>query len=328
MSGAAAGKETPIESIDGGIITVSSAFDGTNGKDALDKLAVGDEIMIDNSDYLAIQTFQRHQVLDKSYHVYDQYRDSEGNPKYPQAPMLVAPFIAMSGGGCIPDGSIHGKVICVCSLLDESAFAWHGDWYRNAVRRAKGGDERDCFRLYYNDHCIHDDRAEHLDDPQHQVDYLGILHQALLDVADWCEKGIAPLPTTNYRIVDGQVEIPQSAEERGGLQPVVEAYANQEKCLIVKAGEPVIFTARIEVPRGAGQVTSAAWDFERTGNFREELELHKKEGGRVAETKTEHAFTACGTYFPVIKVKSNRKGTKEDIFTQCKNLDRVRVVVV
>lgn len=35
-----------------------------------------------------------------------------------------------------------------------------------------------------------------------------------------------------------------------------------------------------------------------------------------------------GTYFPVIKVQSNRKGTLDDIYTQCKNLDRVRVVVV
>lgn len=308
LSGAAAGKETPVETIKDGIITVSSAFDGTNGKNALEGLAIGDEILIDNSDYLAIQTFQRHQIPDESYHVYDQYRDAEGNPKYPQVPVLVAPFIAMSGGGCIPDGNIHGKMICVCSLLDESAFAWHGDWYRNAVRKAKGGDERDCFRLYYNDHCIHDDRAEYLDDPQHQVDYLGILHQALLDVADWCEKGIAPFPTTEYRVVDGQVEVPQRAAERGGLQPVVEAFADQKKSITVKAGESVTFTARIEVPYGAGQVTSAAWDFERTGNFKEESELHKEEGGRVAEVKTEHIFAACGTYFPVIKVKSNRKG--------------------
>lgn len=327
QSGAAAGKETPIETIENGVITVSSAFDGSNGKDALEGLQVGDEIMIDNSDYLAIQTFQRHQVPDSSYQVYDQYRDLDGNPKYPQIPILVAPFIAQSGGGCVPAGNIHGKVICVCSILDESAFAWHGDWYRNAVRKAKGGDESDCFRLYYNDHCIHDDRAEYLDDPQHQVDYLGILHQALLDVADWCEKGTVPLPSTNYRVVDGQVEVPQSAEERGGLQPVVEAFADNKKCITVKARETVVFTARIEVPHGAGQVTSAAWDFEMTGTFMEVTELEKEEGGRVANIKTEHAFADPGTYFPVVKVKSNRKGLKEDIFTQCKNLDRIRVIV-
>lgn len=49
------------------------------------------------------------------------------------------------------------------------------------------------FRLYYNDNCVHEDNTERLNDPkqsdpQHQVDYLGVLHQVLLDLADWCEK--------------------------------------------------------------------------------------------------------------------------------------------
>ncbi|MDY2654514.1 MULTISPECIES: hypothetical protein [Eisenbergiella] len=43
------------------------------------------------------------------------------------------------------------------------------------------------------------------------MDYLGIRHQALLDMADWCEKGIAPVPSTNYRVNDGQIEIPAGA---------------------------------------------------------------------------------------------------------------------
>lgn len=34
-----------------------------------------------------------------------------------------------------------------------------------------------------------------------------------------------------------------------------------------------------------------------------------------------------GRYYPCIKVQSNRNGDLSDIFTQCKNLDRVKVVV-
>lgn len=231
MSGRAKGKECPIDKIEGELLNVSSAYDGSNGTDSLAGLAEGDQIMIDNSDYLAMQTLQRHQVPDASYRVYDQYRDEDGKPLYPQLPVLIAPLIAQNGGGSVPDGRINGKVIAVCSILDESALAWHGDWYRNAVRKAKDGDEENWFRLYYNDHCIHDDRAGYLDDKQHQVDYLGILHQALLDLADWCEKGIAPLPTTSYRLEDGQIKVPETAGERGGLQPVVDARANGEKAL-------------------------------------------------------------------------------------------------
>ncbi len=142
--------------------------------------------------------------------------------------------------------------------MDESALAWHGDWYRNAVRKAKEGDEENWFRLYYNDHCIHDDRAGYLDDKQHQVDYLGVLHQALLNMADWCKKGSlpCPLPVTVWRTDRWRAA---TRQKRGGLQPVVDARANGEKSITVKAGEPVSFTARIEVQPIAGKVTAAAW---------------------------------------------------------------------
>lgn len=325
LSGAAEGKEAPVEDIRQGVVTVSSVCEGDNHRNALEGLAVGDRIMLDNSDYLAMQTFQRHQVPDESYRVYDQYRGEDGKALYPQLPFLMAPSIARGGGGSVPTGNIHGKVIAVCSLLDESAFAWHGDWYRNAVRKAKKREE-EWFRLYYNDNCIHDDRAGFLYDPQHQVDYLGMLHQAILDLADWCEKGTEPVPTTNYRFVDGQIRVPETAAERGGLQPVADARANGEKAVTVAPGEEVIFTARIEVPRDGECVTAAAWDFERTNCFEETEGLCLEENGN-ATLRTCHVFGKPGTYFPVLKVSSSRRGSRDDIFVQCRNLDRVRVVV-
>lgn len=327
MSGEAKGKECPVESIEDGVVVIGSAFDGSNTGNALEGLAVGDEIMIDNSDYLAMQTLQRHQVPDASYKVYDQYRDEAGNPLYPQLPMLIGPVIAKSGGGTVPDGTIQCKVISVCSLLDESALPWHGDWYRNAVKKAKDDNEADWFRLYYNDNCIHGDSANELSDAQRQVDYLGVLHQALLDLADWCEKGIEPLPTTNYQFEDGQIVVPKKAEERGGLQPVADSYANGEKCVTVKAGDEVNFTAVIEVPPKAGFVTAATWTFEEAGESTGPLELVKEDGGRKASVKAAHIFTRPGVYFPTLKVQSSRSGSLDDIFVQCKNLDRVRVIV-
>lgn len=328
LSGEAKGKESAVDTIEDGVVTVSSAFDGSNGKDALEGLAVGDQVMIDNSDYLAMQTLYRHQVPDATYKVYDQFKNADGTPKYPQLPMLIGPVIAQSGGGSVPCGDIHGKVIALCSLLDESALPWHGDWYREAVRRHKGEETKDCFRLYYNDHCIHDDRAGILEGgAQYTVDYLGMLHQALLDVAAWCEKGIEPVPDTQYSFIDGQIEVPESAKERGGIQPVVHAFANGEKCVHVKAGEEVKFTAEIEVPAGGGTVTEAAWDFEKTDDFSQLLALELSGDGTRACVSATHVFEKSGTYFPVIKVKSSRTGSTEDIFVQCKNLDRVRVVV-
>lgn len=327
LSGAAVGKEAPIETIENGVIEVSSAFDGQNSGNALNGIAVGDQIMVDNSDYLAMQNFHRHQVPDSSYKVYDQFRDGEGNPIPVQLPFLLAPMIAAGGGGSVPTGDFHGKMIAVCSLLDESACPWHGDWYRTEVQKNPRINEEENFRLYYNDNCIHDDRAGYLDDPQHQVDYLGILHQALVDVADWCEKGIAPVPTTNYEFADGQIKVPEYAADRGGLQPTVQALANGEKAVTVKAGDTVTFTAKIQAPPNSGSVTKAAWDYELTNDFGQGEELHEEADGSVT-VRSRHRFDKSGTYFPVIKVQSNRNGTLDDIFTQCKNLDRVRVDVI
>ncbi len=325
LTGDAAGKEQPIEEFRGNVIEISAAYDGQNSGNALEGLKVGDQVMIDNSDYLAIQCFHRHQVPDESYYVYDQYRKEDGTPKYPQLPMLISPMIAMGAGGSIPCGGINSKIIINCSLMDESAAPWFGDWYYKRVVEQKGS-AKDWVRIYYNDNCIHDDRAA-LDDKQHQVDYLGMLHQSMLDLAAWVEKGIEPAPSTEYVLNDGQIEVENNAR-RSGLQPAVESWANGEKCVRVKVGEPVLFTAEIEAPTGCGPVTEAAWDFERTNDFTHTLPLRYETEDRLKATvSAEHSFPAPGTYFPVIKVKASRCGSLEDIFTQCKNLNRVRVIV-
>lgn len=324
LSGECKGIEVPVESIEDGVIRVSSAFDGENKDDVLKGIVVGDEIMVDNSDYLAIQTFQRHQIPDESYKVYDQYRNPDKSPKYPQLSMLIAPIIAQGGAGTVPKGNIHCKTIALCSLLDESAFAWHGDWYRQAVIRSRGNE--DDFRLYYNDNCIHDD-SSNLEEPQHQICYLGIRYQALIDVANWVEKGIEPCQTTKFKFEDGQIEVPATAKERCGMQPVVDAFANGQKCIHVSAGQEINFEATIEVPENAGKVSSAAWDFEAKDDFTNYLPLEKTADGTAAKVKASHIFTKAGTYFPTIKVASSRDGKTDDIFTQCQNLDRVRVIV-
>lgn len=321
LSGGSKGAEINIAEINGDTLILHPENGGAANKNPFKDLQPGDEIMVDNSDAIAMQFFHRHQIPDQTYKVYDQFRDKDGKPIPAQLPMLISPFIATSGAGILIDGNIHGKVIGICSVLDESACPWHGDWYREAV--ARHGRSED-FRLYYHDNSIHDDRAGYLDDPQHQVDYLGTLHQALLDVAAWAEMGIDPLPTMNYTFAEGQITLPEHASERGGMQPVPFAHVNGGKAAFVKAGEPVEFTAEIEV--AAGKVTGAAWDYESSGDWSHEETLIPDENGG-ARIKSVHIFEKPGTYYPCLKVRANRNGDASDIFTQCKNLDRVKVVV-
>lgn len=321
MSGALTGTELSVDTIEDGVVRLSTA--GISGN-PLEGLAVGDQVMIDNSDYLAMQTFQRHQVPDETYTVYDMYRDAEGKPIYPQLQPLVSPMIAYSGSGTIPCGNIHCKTIGLVSGLDESALPWHGDWYRKAVIRSKGSEED--FRLYISDNCTHGDISD-LYDHQRMISYVGIRNQALLDVAAWVEKGVEPCRTTSYELVDGQIELPETAQERGGLQPVVRAYANGQKCIHVKVGQRVRFSAVIKTPEGAGKVTGAAWDFEETNDFSNMELLMKSEDGTKAAVESFHIFHKPGVYFPTVKVSSSRTGSLEDIFVQLRNLDRVRVIV-
>ena len=123
------------------------------------------------------------------------------------------------------------------------------------------------------------------------------------------------MPSTNYIFNDGQIEVPDSADERGGLQPVVHAWANGVKCVKVKVGEEVVFTAKIEVPRGTGKVTAASWDYEKTNDFSHEEELELSKNGEKAWVRTVHCFNQPGVFFPVIKVKSNREGRLGDILS-------------
>ncbi|MBQ9614376.1 MAG: hypothetical protein IJV14_17585 [Lachnospiraceae bacterium] len=321
LSGACKGAEINIKEINGDIIELHPQNDGAENINPFKELQPGDEIMIDNSDAIAMQFFHRHQIPDATYKVYDQFRNEQGEPIPAQLPFLIAPIIATSGAGILIDGNIHGKVIGLCSAIDESACPWHGDWYREAVARHGKSDD---FRLYYHDNSIHDDRAGYLDDRQRQVDYLGTLHQALLDVAAWAEQGKEPLPTMNYTFADGQITLPAHAGERGGMQPVPFASVNGGRVARVKAGEEVRFEAKIEV--NIGSVTGAAWDYERTNDWSHEETLIPGQDGDASIIST-HVFAKPGIYYPCLKVKANRFGDASDIFTQCKNLDRVKVIV-
>ncbi len=227
----------------------------------LAKVKEGDTVQVDNSNFLAVQTYHRHQVPGKEYYVWDQFRDKDGKPIYPQRPMLLGPLFTRGAAGVLPTGKFKGKMILLESLWDREAFPWQADWYRSRVKENLGDSTDNYFRLWYTDHALHGDIAVE-DDPTHTISYLGVLQQALLDLSAWVEKGIPPAATTNYKIVDGQVVVPPTADERKGIQPVVMVKANGSKRADVKVGEPVTFTAEVEVPKGMGKVVAASWNFE------------------------------------------------------------------
>ena len=320
-TGKATGKKMLLDSIKDNKIIIGNGFACDTIESVFPLLEPGDEIFLDNSDYIAMQTYHRHKVPAPEFTVYDQYRDEQKRPIYPQREKSL--FKNVESG---QSGKIQGKIIVVESLWDESALPWQADWYRQRVAAVNEQNEKEIMRLWYMDHCSHGDLNETMSD-MYLVPYIGAVRQALLDISDWVERGIKPLGTTNYQMDDGQVVIPETAVQRLGIQPVVDLFVNGEKCVHIKAGETVLFTANIETPPQSGIVTNVEWNFEEKGDFLKKGKIESVEDGRKAVASVKQRYETPGTYFAVVRVSAQRGNDIEDCYTQIKNLDRVRIVV-
>jgi len=326
VSGAAAGKSLPMARLDGDIVLFTPG-----AEEAVAAIKAGDEVRFDNRNFLAVQTYHRHQVPGPEqvpgpgFPVYDQFRDERGKPIYPQRPLLLGPRFSQGATGTRQTGKFKGKMIVVENLYDTEAYAWQADWYRKIARETFGDELDNHLRVWMIDHADHSDSTLNRD-PTHLVSYIGVLQQALRDVAAWVEQDIEPPATTNYKVVDGQIEVPATATARRGIQPVVKLTANGGKRAEVKAGDTVDLLGVVEVPPGTGEVVVVQWDLDGSGKFATAAEFMRAGENRV-EVKLQHRFDQPGTYFPTLKVASQRAGDADTPFTRIRNLDRARVVV-
>jgi hypothetical protein len=324
-TGASAGNVFSVMSVAGDLMTLGLELEGY---EALMGIKAGDEVQIDNSIYLAAQTYHRHQVPTPDYYVFDQFRGPDGKPLYPQRPRILGPDYARGNGGCaVHEGWIRypAKVIMVETTLDEYAHPWSADWYRSRVKEKMGDRLDDVFRVWFVDNAMHGPPASQQQNTR-LVEYTNVLEQALRDLSAWVEKGIAPPASTNYKMADGQVQLASSAAERKGVQPVVTLKTNGSARAEVTVGKPVTFVSEIEVPPNAGKVVGAEWDFEGEGTYPVPAQVEPDASGTRATVTATYAFKRAGTYFPALRAAAQRQpdGTS---YAQIPNLARVRVVV-
>ncbi len=338
-SGAAAGKTASLGRIasDGkgqvGLVfeSVGNTIDVMAGPGVVDIIQAGDGVRIDNSRFLALQTYHRHQFppanLDFDYpDVYDYFRKPDSTPKYPQRGVDIGAAGTLGATGQIPTGRFNGKMIVVECLHDGDALPWQADWYRKRVEAVEGSHVDERYRLWYVDNANHTDPTTEAQET-HAVAYSGTVQYALRELSAWIEEGIVPPPTSEYVVQNGQVHVPASATERKGIQPVVILKVNGGDRAEVAVGEVVTFIAEIEVPPAPGRVVSAKWDFEGVGKYADVAELEDPISESVRVTAT-HPFTKPGTYFPALRVASQRERNTSTPFARSLNLSRVRVVVV
>ncbi len=316
---------------EGGIVTIGASFGMADMAETLVRVKPGDEILLDNSDYIAVQSYYRHQVPeDLSFHAWDQFRDSNGKPVTAQRPAFPMPF---TGTGVRQDGDIQCKVINIQALMDESTCPWCADWWRNRIRETKGTDED--HRTYFMERCMHGDtdtRYNHM-----VVNYMGALRQALIDLAAWVEEGREPLPRTAYTLgKDGQIHPETDVSRRFGIQAIPTLLANGGKRAQVKPGELVRFTVNVEVPVGAGDVTEILFcpegqrDVPADQPWGIPLAFEKgirEDGVHTARAEYLMAYEKTGVFFPAVRIATNREGDKSAPYTQVLNMDRARMIV-
>lgn len=320
VSGDAAGQVIRLSGVEGDLAIVEGWDGGIP-----EGLSVGDEVVLDNSNFLAVQTYHRHQVPGAEFAVWDQFRDAQGEPLFPQRPLLLGPLMSRGATGTEMTGDVHGKVIVVEALLDREAFPWQADWYRELVRARIGADAADeRLRIWFIDNALHGDEGPQ-EFPGHTVPYLGALETALRQLAAWVEQGIEPSPTTTYEVVDGQVIVPASAEERGGVQPVVTVTVNGGERSAVRVGEPV--TLRIEAVAVEGVVVDVTViQAGRDGTTVEERPM-SIEPARQVVVEEGRVFDEPGTYFLSARVAAQTGGDPGGVHARAQNVGRARVVV-
>jgi hypothetical protein len=283
----------------------------------------GDEVHVDNHAFLAYCYLYRHHLL--PFAEYDSLR-VDGKAIYPQYETPISsPFM-----GTLHTGKFEGKMIWVHHTHDASLWPSQGIGMRNNVTRERGDDADKYFRLRWTENAEHVLPGMAASPPGRSnntwlIDYAPIIEQTLADLAAWVEQGIEPAGTT-FDYKDGNVTLPASAAERGGVQPVVHVTANGSNRAEVKVGEAVTLNVTAEAPPGAGTVISVKWDFDGSGSY---PFTHSEVDGTAAalNLSTTHTFDRPGTYFVTALAESNRDGDINAKARRLPNLAAARVVV-
>lgn len=315
-SGEAAGTVLRLSGMDADVAHLEPGQDGD-----LARLRVGDSVVIDNSGFLAAQTYHRHQIPGPEYSVWDQFKDAEGRPLFPQRPNLLGPMFSQAASGTVPTGHLNGKVIMIASLLDHEAFPWQADWYRERMSEYLGGSVDESFRLWYVDNALHGDDGPQAH-PDRTVSYIGALQAGLRQLAAWVEKGIEPAATSAYEVRDGQVSIPETAAERRGIQPTVDVTIGGADTATVRAGQKVTLQVHAEAP-SPSTIVEVRPVF--GGQLGDPVAITP---GPAVSLELAYSTKDVGTHFVAVRVAAQAEGDEECQYAHVFNVGRARVNVV
>jgi len=305
---------------------------GSNSQVLLDSLSVGGKVRINNRFFLATCFYPRHAVLDNGNPAYNQYRNADGSPKYPQRSVqLEYSGNIRASGGRRQTGQLRVKTMVIENLADPASYPYVAAFYAQQVSAAMGAAQTaEMFRVYYNENSGHyAGGIVEGESGTRNVGTGGILNQALLDLAAWAERGVTPLPSTRYTLDPmNQVVLPEEARERRGHQPVVHLTANGQIRAEVGVNQPVNLVGKIDVPRGAGKVLQYDW-YLGSSNFAYEPATRLAKPQPLVNATRTISFPSPGEYTITLRTYAQRNGvgdTTSDAASESRTRPRVRPV--
>jgi Tannase and feruloyl esterase len=291
---------------------------------------VGDEVLVDNRDFLAFAHWHRHQVGEGRlrYRELQQFA-LDGVPIYPQRPVY----------GARPEdgertGRFEAKMIVVQNAIDGIAWPNGALSYLDLARAHLGDDFDGRVRLWWTSHARHGGATMMFtSDPDvvpvqatRLVDFHELVQQAVKDVIAWVEDEVDPPRTSGFNYTaDHSLDLAPVAAERHGIQPVVKLLANGSARADIERGGAVSLDAEIDVPPGTGTIIAVRWDFEGTGEY--PLDTSVDGSASSLRLHAEHAYAVSGTYYPAVLVTSHREGKTDATTRRVHALGRARVVV-
>jgi hypothetical protein len=289
---------------------------GHNSPVLLGALANGGKIRVTNRFLLAAYFYPRHTIV-PGYYQYNQYRNADGTPKYPQRPYNVADLTTINqGAGVLSLGAIKTKVILFQNLSDFLAFPSWVAGYANTIEQQLGKAKADqMLRVYYQERGGHTNGGI----------VGGVFNQALIDMMAWAEKGVAPRPSSRwtFELPLTQVILSPNAALRKGLQPVVDVTVNGSDHAKVGLNQPVKLAARLEMPPATGRIVQYDWTY----GTATDATILAKPMQRVDVNRTV-SFTAPGDYIIRLTANGQRDGLADPADqTLAQNFKEVRVVV-
>lgn len=289
---------------------------GTNSPILLAALTKGGKIRVNNRFLLAAYFYPRHTIV-RGYFQYDQYRNADGSPKYPQRPYSVADVTTIKqGAGVLSLGNIKTKVMLFQNLSDFLAFPSWVAGYANTIEQNLGkAKAAQMLRVYYQERGGHTNGGI----------VGGIFNQALMDMMAWAEKGIAPKPSSrwSFELPLTQVLLSPEAADRRGLQPVVNVTVNGRDHAAVDINEPVSLLGSLEMPPTTGKIVRYDWSYAAATDTTVLSKPVQK-----AEVRRTVSFAVPGDYIVRLMASGQRDGLVDpENQTLAQNYQEVRVTV-